>query len=911
MKTNKLLLSALALTIYSTSFGQYIPQDFNDEPAYPSHAYWQASGQILDTEGHPVEDLRYYTMGTGPKIFLFDEKISLVHYFTDTIVTDTTWRLDMQFVCNPEGGEEPPTTDAAPDPEPCGTLSAHEITPGKLNYYVPHTGAGLVGVDGYHRVIYENAWPNIDFHFYSNAIGLKCYIVVHPGGDPNDILFQFTGQDQITTPIPGTIKMHLGSRNVKFPQAFAWQEVAGTPTPLMWLPTWNNLGSGQVDVTTGNYDTSKPLVLQIGGDLDQDGQENDDPNDNSNWSTYVGDNLLDEAEDLDTDTDGDIYEVGSTQSAQFPVGQGQSTYEVQSYDVFVTKFLKVNRSLRWTTFIGGTDVDLGQAVDHDGVNKVYATGLSNSSTMIPGSPFVNGGNYSQAGHGSFDGFLFRLDDTDGDLEWVTHFGGSGYDRGNAVFADGSDVFITGYTQSANASQTCSVAGSNQLSLCDAGSNAYFQSSFGGERDAFFARFNSSGSLTHSTYVGGDGADQAFGISLDANDKLVLIGETDSDNTPSNVTSPCGVPGTGEFPLCDLGGSSYYQDERPSSFIMRFQDDLELEWGTYFGTTFSGGEASDLAFNSSNDLVVTGLNTLLSSVSTSLTCSAPTTNSFPICASGNEYQETYAGDSTIGRQNIYIARFDEDAELTWSTLYGEWSNLQFGPSITIDDDDNMYVAGVAVNQPNTFGVPNGQFPGQYFGGYYQQWDFGQLDSFDLDAYLIAFDVNNERQWATLFGGALASGTFDHDRDDRGLAITSYEDEELLIGGLSRSLDLYQACSIPGTSYCQPQLSDLSQDAYITLFNIEWLVTQIEEIENSANHFLIYPNPVSDVLNIDLTNMSAASELSIWSIDGRLIRTQNLGANSELLSISTSELNSGVYLLILSSDEVTQTVRFVKQ
>ncbi|MEX2596651.1 MAG: T9SS type A sorting domain-containing protein [Salibacteraceae bacterium] len=905
-------------TVPVVSQAQTIPDDFNGEPAFPSHAYWENHGQIIDTEGNVVEDLRYYTMGTGPKLFIFDDKVSFAHYFTDSILADTSWRMDMRFVCNPDEYPDDPSpgedSDAEPSAEPCGTLSALEETTGKLNFYLPHTGAGLVGLLGYHRVVYQDVWPGIDYHFYSNRIGLKIYIVVHPGADPNDILMKFSGQDQITTPAPGDVRMHLANRTMKLPQAFAWQYVSGTPTPLPWLPSWNLTGSNDdmVNVSTGSYNTNEMLVIQLGGDTSIQGLETDDPNDNSDWSTYLGDNLTDFASGVDIDEDGDLYVCGGTRSAYFPTAEGQQIISTNGEtDVFVAKFDHSTREHLWTTIVGGEEDDLAESIDYNGVDKVYVVGASTSSTMIP-PLFSNQGNYVQTHQGNYDGFIIKLRDGTGEAEWITDFGGNEEDWFFDVTATEDDVFIAGRTRTSNSSQTCISPGSGQIALCDPGGSSYFQSTHGGgfwQSDALMVRFNSSGDLTYSTYLGGFGVDEAHAIGIDNDNRIVIGGYTETTNIPSNVTSPCGVPSTGEFPLCDYGANSYYQDANPSSFIVRLDQDLQLEWGTFFGEDARYNKVSDLAFNSLNDLVVVGnarLNTY-----TINTCTASTTNAFPVCASGLEYKETYHfHDQDPYRENTYIARFDEQANLEWSTPYGE-SSYHFGkPEIAIDDDDNMYIVSTLHFDPG--GSLNEPFPGQYFPGYYQQWGVQNTSLVDKDATLVAFDVNNERQWATVFGAEEASGPMDIHRNDHGIAIAAHGTDEIVIGGSARALNLYQACPFIGTSYCQTQLSDLSEDAFVTRFSVEWLATQVEEMSTDIESIKLYPNPVKDELIIELVDGLIISDISIMSLDGRTVWSSKIIGSGYLLEVPTQQLSFGVYIINLAcGDGSSYTTKFVKQ
>ena len=164
--------------------------------------------------------------------------MSFVKYATDSVAIDTSWRLDMKFICNQQ------TLSS------CSVLSALEQTNGHLNYYLPHTGAGLTNIKGYQRIVYENAWPNIDFHLYSNLVDFKFYIVVKPGGNPQDILFHFEGHDFINNTNPGYMEMFMGNESFAFPQAFAWQDNNTVPTALNWLPLWQHIGGDSVNITS-------------------------------------------------------------------------------------------------------------------------------------------------------------------------------------------------------------------------------------------------------------------------------------------------------------------------------------------------------------------------------------------------------------------------------------------------------------------------------------------------------------------------------------------------------------------------------------------------------------------------------------------------------------------------------------
>ncbi len=77
--------------------------------------------------------------------------------------------------------------------------------------------------------------------------------------------------------------------------------------------------------------------------------------------------------------------------------------------------------------------------------------------------------------------------------------------------------------------------------------------------------------------------------------------------------------------------------------------------------------------------------------------------------------------------------------------------------------------------------------------------------------------------------------------------------------------------------------------------------------TKSSLVIYPNPAKDKLYIDgLTNYTA---LKITDAGGRIMLQQNI--STRLKHIDTRLLNAGVYLLTVSSDTETQTIKFIKQ
>ena len=92
---------------------------------------------------------------------------------------------------------------------------------------------------------------------------------------------------------------------------------------------------------------------------------------------------------------------------------------------------------------------------------------------------------------------------------------------------------------------------------------------------------------------------------------------------------------------------------------------------------------------------------------------------------------------------------------------------------------------------------------------------------------------------------------------------------------------------------------------------WGVEEQEAV-NPMTATRVYPNPASDVLNIEV-NASQASEMSIsvYNIMGQNVMNQNVnittGVNTRC--INTSELNSGIYFVTVKANGFENTMKFI--
>ncbi|MCP3887007.1 MAG: hypothetical protein GY700_16390 [Propionibacteriaceae bacterium] len=141
----------------------------------------------------------------------------------------------------------------------------------------------------------------------------------------------------------------------------------------------------------------------------------------------------------------------------------------------------------WSTYVGGSHWDYGNAIAVDGYD-IYVTGETSSDGWV-----VAGANGDDTYNGNTDAFLTKLGITSGTHAWDTYIGGSQHDAGNDILADGlSNPYVVGDTSSAG----------------------WISGGLGhnGQSDAFIAKFtHTSGSASEATYVGGSNDDFGNGI----------------------------------------------------------------------------------------------------------------------------------------------------------------------------------------------------------------------------------------------------------------------------------------------------------------------------------------------------------------------------------------------------------------
>ncbi|MBI2268859.1 MAG: SBBP repeat-containing protein [Bacteroidetes bacterium] len=379
-----------------------------------------------------------------------------------------------------------------------------------------------------------------------------------------------------------------------------------------------------------------------------------------------------------------------------------------------TETIVIDPQLTWCTLYAGNGWDGIRSLDVDAAGNLFAALYTYSTGIpVPGAfQAVNGGNY--------DAGILKFDNN-GVLLWGTYYGGSNNDFGVSIRIDSNqDVYLTGGTNSAN------------FPVFDAGT--YFDNSIGGVSDCFILKFSNTGGRLWATYYGGSGVDEGRCIKSDALNNIYIAGKT----TSADIS----VQNSGTFFDGTLNGAS-------DAFLLKFNNVGTRLWATYYGGS-AVEEGNALTINSNNDLYVTG-NT--------------TSPDFPIQTNGAAYSDGSYGGGTaptaffpIETGDIFILKFDNAGNRLWSTFYGG-SKGESGMGIASDIFGNIFISGITYST---------DFPLLNSGNYFDNLIGGLRDGF-----ILKFDLNGIRQWATYFGGNNEdTQTNDYDRIETDLCGNVY-------------------------------------------------------------------------------------------------------------------------------------------
>ncbi len=156
--------------------------------------------------------------------------------------------------------------------------------------------------------------------------------------------------------------------------------------------------SGSFPTTTGAYQTT------FGGAGDAFVTKLNAAGSAVDYSTYLGGSSIDQGSAIAVDSSGNAYVTGYT-LGNFPVTAGvfQTTYGGGNSDAFATKLNAMGSALSYSSYLGGSSVDIGGHIAVDSNDNAYVVGYTY------GFPTTNGA-YQTTFGGTEDAFIAKISD---------------------------------------------------------------------------------------------------------------------------------------------------------------------------------------------------------------------------------------------------------------------------------------------------------------------------------------------------------------------------------------------------------------------------------------------------------------------------------------------------------------------
>jgi hypothetical protein len=474
---------------------------------------------------------------------------------------------------------------------------------------------------------------------------------------------------------------------------------------------------------------------------------------------------------------------------------------------------------------------------------------SDGGFIIAGDAHAAGGDVSE-NFGADDFWVIKLNG-EGTLEWQKSYGGSANEIafGLDETIDGGYI-IAGYTLSADGDVTQSY----------------------GEGDVWVIKLDSEGALEWQKSYGGSAYDGATAIEQ----------TTDGGYIVSAVT-------------LSIDGNVTFNNGADDFWIIKLDGEGTIEWQKTYG-----GSDTDAAYSirqtTDDGYIVAGH-----------------TQSVDGDVSGLHTIEEVVNDG-----DYWVVKLDSGGNLQWQRALGGFGN-DFAFSVCTTSDGGYAVNGISTSN-------DGDASGNH-------------NSYDY--WVVKLDANGSLQWQKMLGGAsydegksilqtadggyIASGSAVSDEGDvtgsHGnsdywmvkLDAAGTIEWEKAMGGANGDYG-YAAIQTADGNYCMAGYT-YSDNGEVTLNNGEGDVWVVKLGAATAgiptmqqNSISLYPNPVTDVLNI-IPGNDAITDVAIYNLMGQTVTSESWNAQNQ--TVNTSALTPGTYIVKVNAGEYGKVLKMIKQ
>ncbi|MDE5115918.1 MAG: DUF4347 domain-containing protein, partial [Trichodesmium sp. St2_bin2_1] len=310
-------------------------------------------------------------------------------------------------------------------------------------------------------------------------------------------------------------------------------------------------GDGDIDLKSNGSRDGYVAKFDINGSFD--------------WAKGIGGSSNDHANNITTDSSGNILVAGDFQGEIDIDGSINFISTSGSRDGYVAKF-DTNGIFDWAKGIGGIGDDAPSSITTDSNGNLLVAGNFQGEIDIDGD-----GNNDLKSPGNMDGYVAKFD-SNGNLVLAKQIGGFYYDSLSKITTDSSgNVWVGGFFY-------------DKIDIDDDGnidlnSNGIF--------DGYAAKFDSDGNLVFAKGIGGSDHDHVYGITTDSSGNVWVVGDFGSE---------IDIDGDGDIDLKSNGSLDGY--------LAKFDINGSFDWAKEIGG-IDEDVANRITTDSSGNVLVVG------------------------------------------------------------------------------------------------------------------------------------------------------------------------------------------------------------------------------------------------------------------------------------------------------------------
>ncbi len=439
--------------------------------------------------------------------------------------------------------------------------------------------------------LYE-VYDNIDLHFYQNDDGLKYDWIVHPGGDPDDIVLEYQYLEDLFIK-KGKLYQVNSIDTIIESAPYAYQIINGEKKEVKSSFALKN--KNELILKLGKYHRNLPLVI--------------DPT--LVFSSYTGSTADNWGSTATPGSDGSFYAGGIAFDVGYPTFNGSydPTFNPSPRidattlipDIAISKFTPDGSNIVYSTYLGGNEAEFVHSIIENsrGELAIYGTTSSRNyptTTTAFQSNFRGGVQVAQNATNGIeyvngaDIVVTVLNQNGSALVGSTFVGGSANDginnraqlaynygdqfRGEIIVDDQDNIYIASCTQSGNFPVSSNAASNAKSSDQDA---------------CIFSMNRTCSNMRFSTFIGGDGVEAAYSLKRNSAGNIIAVGGTTSNDFPTTSNA---------IERVNFGGSA-------SGFITIFNNDLSGLVNSTFVSTDEYDQCYLVALDEVDQIYVAG------------------------------------------------------------------------------------------------------------------------------------------------------------------------------------------------------------------------------------------------------------------------------------------------------------------